>query len=391
MLTYALRGFYDLTMIKARIMRRLLLFLLAVSITNVGPVYAQGMRGGAVSGGFTGGSQALSSGGGLSQRPAMLQHRSTTAVRANPHRAWTRGHRPSHVSRFRHRDFSPHGPMHLSRFPHRGFPRAHRPGVVVKPRAFAVTPRVLVKPPLRPRFVHPSFRHHVFPRHRGLVIIGVPGFMGTEVIPYTPWPYFADTLPEVHPGRLPEQLAPFDPTPQEVVERMLALAGVKEGDVVYDLGAGDGRIAIAVAKKYGVRAVGFEIEPGLVKLARERVRDEGLEDLVEIRQQDFRTADLSQATVVTLYLSQDGNLAVRPLLMDQLKPGSRVVSYTFDMGDWPPKIVETYRDKHGDTHVLYLWQISDSAAYSEDTSSSDDQELSGELSMIIDQERIAER
>lgn len=303
----------------------------------------------------------------------MLQHRSHGALRANPHGAWKRGHRPSHLTRFRHRDFPrAHRPGHLSRFPHRGFPRVHRRGaVVVKPRGvLVVPPRVAVKPPLRPRFVHPPFRHHVFPRHvfprhRGLVIIGVPGFVGTGVIPYTPWPYFPDTAPSVHPGRLPGQVAPFDPTPQEVVERMLGLAGVKEGDVVYDLGAGDGRIVIAAAKKYGIRGVGFEIDPGLVKLARERVRDEELEHLVEIRQEDFLTADLSAATVVTLYLSQDGNLAVRAALMNQLKPGTRVVSYTFDMGDWSPKVMETYRDKYGDTHVLYLWQISDSAAYSE--------------------------
>ncbi|MGH7855365.1 MAG: SAM-dependent methyltransferase [Candidatus Binatia bacterium] len=157
--------------------------------------------------------------------------------------------------------------------------------------------------------------------------------------------------------REPGQLAPFDPTPQEVVDRMLVLADVRRNDAIYDLGSGDGRLLIAAAKKYGVRGVGFEIEPGLVKLARENARKAGVEKLVQIRQQDFLSADLSSATVVTLYLSYDGNLAVREQLQRQLKPGARVVSYTFDMGDWPPKIAETYRDAAGDTHSLYLWEI----------------------------------
>ena len=158
-------------------------------------------------------------------------------------------------------------------------------------------------------------------------------------------------------------MAPFDPSPQEVVERMLILANVKSGDVLYDLGAGDGRIAIAAAKKFGVRAVGFEIDPGLVKLARENVQKQRVEQLVEIREQDFLTADLSPATVVTLYLSYDGNLAVRPQLLRQLKAGARVISYTFDMGEWQPKIAESYRDAGGDTHMIYLWQIGEPLAF----------------------------
>jgi len=148
---------------------------------------------------------------------------------------------------------------------------------------------------------------------------------------------------------------------------MLALAGVKKGDVVYDLGAGDGRMVIAAAKKYGVKAVGFEIDPGLVKLARENVRKQGVEKLVEIRQQDFMKANLSPATIVTLYLSYDGNLAVRSRLMDQLRPGARVVSYTFDMGDWAPKITEAYRDAAGDTHLLYYWEISSPEMYGDNS------------------------
>ena len=106
-----------------------------------------------------------------------------------------------------------------------------------------------------------------------------------------------------------------------------------------------------------MKAVGFEIDPGLVKLARANVRKQGVEKLVEIRQQNFMTADLSPATVVTLYLSYDGNLALRPRLMNQLKSSARVVSNTFDMGDWPAKIVERDCAATGDTHLLYYWKL----------------------------------
>jgi precorrin-6B methylase 2 len=221
---------------------------------------------------------------------------------------------------------------------------------------------------------HADFRRHHHFHGFPQLIIEVPAFIGpsfisTEFIPNDGWigtplteNYSTDTL-----GRAPGQLAPFDPTPQEVVERMLALAGVKKGDVVYDLGAGDGRVVVTAAKKYGVRAVGFEIDPGLVKLARENVRKQGVGKLVEIRQQDFMNADLSPATVVTLYLSYDGNLALRPKLMRDLKPSARVVSYTFDMGEWPAKITEAYRDAGGDTHMLYLWQMAEPLAFSNDS------------------------
>jgi precorrin-6B methylase 2 len=200
-----------------------------------------------------------------------------------------------------------------------------------------------------------------FPQHGGIGIIDVPDVIDVTMITgiapgigYGDPPIFIPVQQSV-PGRSADQLAPFDPTPQEVVERLLMLAGVKKGDTVYDLGSGDGRVVIAAAKKFGVKAVGFEIDSGLVKLARENVRKQGVEKLVEIRQEDFMTANLAPASVVTLYLSSDGNQALRPALMHQLKPGARIVSYGFDMGDWAPKIMETYRDKTGDSHLLYLW------------------------------------
>jgi len=222
---------------------------------------------------------------------------------------------------------------------------------------------------VNPRF-HPHSHFH-FRRPREIVIIEVPHYVGLggipQVIPGSRWSepgFYADPPASSRTGA-PGQLAPFDPTPQEVVDRMLALAGVKTGDVVYDLGAGDGRVVIEAAKKFGAKAVGFEIDPGLVKLARENVRKQGVEESVEIRQQDFLTADLSPATVVALYLSDDGNLALRPQLMRQLKPGARIVSYTFDMGDWQPKIFEAYRDAAGESHALYLWEIGAPVVFSD--------------------------
>ncbi len=227
----------------------------------------------------------------------------------------------------------------------------------------------------------PVFIPRVAPQHHffappfypvpGIVIIDVPAFSDTTVITQTvPHVAGSDTRsversPSELTTRKPGQLAPFDPTPQEVVERMLVLARVKTGDVLYDLGAGDGRIVITAAKKYGVKAVGFEIDPGLVKLARENVRKQGVGHLVEIRQQDLLTADLSPASVVTLYLSYDGNVAIRPQLMNQLKPGARVVSYTFDMGAWQAKIAQSYRDTTGNLHVMYLWEIGGAFLFSD--------------------------
>jgi SAM-dependent methyltransferase len=219
-------------------------------------------------------------------------------------------------------------------------------------------------------------RHPRFWRDWRFVVIEVPGFIGTTITaPYFPFaPSFAgygwseqrlmEQAPGAAPTRGPGWLAPFDPTPHEIVDRMLALAAVTNVDVVYDLGAGDGRVLIAAAKKHGARGVGFEVDPGLVKLARENVHREKLEDLVEIRQQDFMSADLSAATVVTLYLSYDGNLAVRPKLMRELKPGARVVSYTFDMAEWQPKIAESCRNAAGERHMLYMWQMSDPLRFS---------------------------
>ena len=106
------------------------------------------------------------------------------------------------------------------------------------------------------------------------------------------------------------KIVPYVPTPQEVVDRMLDLAQVKKGDVVYDLGSGDGRIVVTAAKKYGVKAIGFEIDPQRIKESHENIKKAGVENLVEIRQQDIRTVDLSPATVLTMYLLPEVNLMI---------------------------------------------------------------------------------
>ncbi len=154
-----------------------------------------------------------------------------------------------------------------------------------------------------------------------------------------------------------KKIVPFVPTPQEVVEGMLELAQIKKGDVVYDLGSGDGRIVITAAKKYGVKALGFEIDPDLIRESRENIRNEKLENLAEIREQDILTVDLSPASVVTMYLLPSVNLQLRPKVLSQLKPGTRVVSHAFDMGDWKPDKVINVNGR-----TVYLWVINNKAA-----------------------------
>jgi len=157
---------------------------------------------------------------------------------------------------------------------------------------------------------------------------------------------------------LPAQsLAPYVPTPEDVVERMLTLADVKKGDVVYDLGCGDGRIPIAAAKR-GARGVGVDIDPVRIKESHENAKKAGVTDRVEFRLQDAMTVDVSPATVVTLYLLSSSNAKLRPLLTKQLKPGARIVSHAFSMGPtWPADKVDTFTSARGDEVTLYLWKF----------------------------------
>jgi tRNA G37 N-methylase Trm5 len=161
------------------------------------------------------------------------------------------------------------------------------------------------------------------------------------------------TLVQAQEGKI----VPYVPTPQEVVERMLELVQVKKGDVVYDLGSGDGRIVVTAAKKYGVKAIGFEIDPERIKESQENIKKAGVGHLVEIRQQDIRTVDLSPASVLTMYLLPEVNLMIRPNIWKQMKPGSRVVSHDFDMGDWKALKTEHIKDGSSWEHTLYLWHV----------------------------------
>lgn len=152
------------------------------------------------------------------------------------------------------------------------------------------------------------------------------------------------------------QLAPYVPTPQDVVERMLALAGVTKNDVVYDLGCGDGRIPIAAARLYGARGVGVDIDPERIAEANANAKAAGVEHLVTFRLQDAMKTDVSPATVVTTYLLTASNLKLRPLLTAQLKPGSRIVAHSFGFGDWTPEKADSFTDAEGRARMLYLYR-----------------------------------
>lgn len=164
--------------------------------------------------------------------------------------------------------------------------------------------------------------------------------------------------PATAPTNAPQaSLAPYVPTPQDVVERMLGLASVGKNDVVIDLGSGDGRLVVTAAKQFGARGIGVDIDPARIAEGRANAKQAGVESLVEFRQQDALQADLSQATVVTLYLLSSSNVKLRPRLLSQLKPGARIVSHQFGMGDWPPDKVETFTDGNGTSRTLYLWTV----------------------------------
>ncbi len=153
----------------------------------------------------------------------------------------------------------------------------------------------------------------------------------------------------------PQILAPYVPTPQPVVEKMLELARVTSKDVVYDLGCGDGRIVITAAKKYGAHAVGIDIDPERIRESEAKARAAGVEKLVTFKLEDAMKADVSPATVVTLYLLSASNAALRPMLTRQLKPGARIVSHAFDMGDWQPNKIERITAENDFARTLYLW------------------------------------
>ena len=144
----------------------------------------------------------------------------------------------------------------------------------------------------------------------------------------------------------------YVPTPQDVVDEMLSLAKVGKGDVLYDLGSGDGRIPVTAAKRFGIRAVGIDIDPQRILEANENASKNGVAHLVQFRQENLFTTNFSEATVVTLYLLPDLNMKLRPRLLAELKPGTRIVSHQFDMGKWKPE-----RTVELNGRTIYLWTI----------------------------------
>ena len=145
---------------------------------------------------------------------------------------------------------------------------------------------------------------------------------------------------------------PYVPTPTKVVEGMLDLAKVTKNDVVYDLGCGDGSIIITAAKKYGATGIGVDLNPERIKEAKENAIEAGVEDKVSFHEGDLFKFDFSKANVLTLYLLPDVNLKLKPKILEEMKPGSRVVSHAFDMGNWKP-------DKRisVDGKTVYLWIV----------------------------------
>ena len=154
------------------------------------------------------------------------------------------------------------------------------------------------------------------------------------------------------PARTAQPDVIYVPTPHEVVDDMLRLANVHKGDVLYDLGSGDGRIAIAAAKKFGIKAVGIDIDPERIREANENAKKAGVTSLVQYRKEDLFAADFKDATVITLYLLPDLNVKLRPKLWNELKPGTRIVSHQFEMGAWKP---EKRLESNGRT--IYFWTV----------------------------------
>src|SRR5580700_12126956 len=151
---------------------------------------------------------------------------------------------------------------------------------------------------------------------------------------------------------------PYVPTTEAAVKAMLRLAEVKRTDIVYDLGCGDGRIVIAAAKEYGAHGVGIDINPERIQEAEENAKKAGVDRLVRFEENDLFDADIHQATVVTLFLLESVNLKLRPKLLENLKPGTRIVSNTFGMGDWKPdKELTLDGDDFGISHRFFLWIV----------------------------------
>lgn len=157
-------------------------------------------------------------------------------------------------------------------------------------------------------------------------------------------------LGQAVPKRAPD--VRYEPSSPEIVRQMLRMAGVKKTDIVYDLGCGDGRIVIEAAKEFGSRGVGIDIDPQRIAESEANARAAGVTKLVKFRNEDLFEADYREATVVMLYLWPWINLKLRPRLMEQLKPGTRIISHYHDMGDWPPE-----KQMEVEGHQIYMWTV----------------------------------
>ncbi len=151
-------------------------------------------------------------------------------------------------------------------------------------------------------------------------------------------------------------VAPYVPMPWHVVDRIIEVAEVSEDDVVYDLGAGDGRILLRAAKNRGARGVGYEINPALVEEARSAISAAGVQDRVDVREGDFFEADLREATVVTLFLITSAHRQLRPKLLEELRPGTRVACYMWEIPGWNPSKTVTV-PVSGAAHPIYVYQV----------------------------------
>jgi precorrin-6B methylase 2 len=189
--------------------------------------------------------------------------------------------------------------------------------------------------------------------HLLVTVVGVASLMfveNTQVETRNSMSLIAQAPSTTQPQRQPD--VPYVPTPRAVVDRMLAIAKVNKNDILYDLGSGDGRIVITAAQKYGTRGVGIDINPRRIEEANANAQKAGVTKLVKFRQQDLFETDLSKATVVTLYLLPEINIKLRSKLLKELKPGTRIVSHAFDMGEWKPQQKELVNGK-----LIYYWVV----------------------------------
>jgi SAM-dependent methyltransferase len=188
-----------------------------------------------------------------------------------------------------------------------------------------------------------------------LLVVAMAAMAGCAEVSSSPSTRAASvSTPTTPTTRVPDVI--WVPSDVAVVMKMLEMAQVKPGDVVYDLGSGDGRIVIMAAQKFGARGVGVDVNADLIRQSRENAVKAGVADRVTFLEQDLFLTDLSEATVVTLYLFPDVNLRLRPKLRSELRPGSRIVSHDYDLGDWPPeKSVEMRLPDRA--HYVYLWRV----------------------------------